>query len=324
VLGSLAAQPGVTAVAAIDPLPFDPQQGGSSSFAIVGRPTGPDDPGPHSDLALASSGYLKVMQIPLLAGRWISPGDRANSESVVVIDSRLAKKFWPNQSPIGQHISDYNSDKQAVVVGVVATIRNASLEQDTSDGMRYYALAQNADGTTNFLARTTGDPIALAPVIRRAIALADSTQTASDVQPLESLVSGSLAGRRLIVDMLAAFAGLALLLAIVGIYGLISYVTNQRTAEVGLRMAVGAQRVDVVFLVLKGALTWVLSGLAIGVVLSVVADRLLRQSFTGFGSGVLASLAVATLALLVVGMIAAFLPARRAASIEPIQALRNE
>ena len=140
VLGGLAAQPGVTAVAAIDPLPFDPQQGGSSSFGIVGRPTGPNDPGPHSDLALASSDYLKVMQIPLLAGRWISPGDRANTESVVVIDGRLAKKFWPNQSPIGQHISDYNSDKQAVVVGVVATIRNASLEQDTSDGMRYYAL----------------------------------------------------------------------------------------------------------------------------------------------------------------------------------------
>ncbi len=201
------------------------------------------------------------MQIPLLAGRWISPGDRANSESVVIIDNRLAKKFWPNQSPIGQHISDYNSDKQAVVVGVVATIRNASLEQDTSDGMRYYALAQNADGTTNFLARTDGDPVALAPAIRRAIASADGTQTASDVQPLESLVSGSLAGRRLIVDMLAAFAGLALLLAIVGIYGLISYVTNQRTVEVGLRMAVGAQRIDVILLVLRGALAWVLSGL---------------------------------------------------------------
>ena len=144
------------------------------------------------------------------------------------------------------------------------------------------------------------------------------------MQSLESLVSDSLAGRRLIVDMLAAFAALALLLAIVGIYGLISYVTNQRTVEVGLRMAVGAQRIDVVFLILRGALAWVLSGLAIGVVLSVVANRLLRQAFAGFGSGVVASLAMAVLALLVVGMIAAFLPARRASSIEPIQALRNE
>jgi ABC-type antimicrobial peptide transport system permease subunit len=161
-------------------------------------------------------------------------------------------------------------------------------------------------------------------VIPLSLPRTDSTQTPSEVQPLESLVSGSLAGRRLIVDMLAAFACLALLLAIVGIYGLISYVTNQRSVEVGLRMAVGAQRIDVVFLVLRGALVWVLSGLAIGAVLSVVSDRLLRQVFAGFGSGVAASLAMAVLALLVVGMIAALLPARRAASIEPVRALRNE
>jgi predicted permease len=324
VLGNLAAQPGVTAVAAIDPLPFDPQQGGSSSFGIVGRPTGPNDPGPHSDIALASSDYLKVMQIPLLAGRWISPEDRTNTEPVAVIDSRLARKFWPNQSPLGQHISSATGDKQALIVGVVTTIRSSSLEDDPSDGLRYYALAQTSDTSINFLARTTGDPVALAPAIRRAIDSSDSAQTASDVQPLESLVSGSLAGRRLIVDMLATFAGLALLLAIVGIYGLISYVTNQRTIEVGLRMAVGAQRIDVVLLVLRGALAWVLSGLAIGVVLSVFADRLLRRAFAGFGSGVVASLAMAVLALLVLGMIAALLPARRAASIEPIRALRNE
>ena len=285
---------------------------------------GPNDPGPHSDIALATSDYLKVMQIPLLAGRWISPGDRASSESVVVIDSRLARRFWPNQNPIGQHISDYNGDKHAVVVGIVATIRSSSLEQDTSDGLRYYSLAQNATTPRKFLARTTGNPTSLAPAIRHAIASADSTQTASDVQSLESLRSSSLAGRRLIVDMLAAFAGLALLLAVVGIYGLISYVTNQRAVEVGLRMAVGAQRIDVIFLVLRDALAWVLAGLAIGVALSLVADRLLRQSFAAFGSGVVASLTMAGLALVVVGMIGAFLPALRAASINPIQALRNE
>jgi ABC-type antimicrobial peptide transport system permease subunit len=265
-----------------------------------------------------------VMQIALLAGRWISPEDRANTEPVVVIDSRLARRLWPNQSPVGQHIASGGGGKPALVIGVVATIRSSSLEDDPSDGLRYYSLAQTTDNTANFLVRTTGDPVALAPAIQRAIASAASTQTASDVQPLESLVSGSLAGRRLIVDMLAAFAGLALLLAIVGIYGLISYVTSQRTVEVGLRMAVGAQRIDVVFLILRGALSWVLSGLGVGVVLSIVADRLLRQAFAGFGSGVVTSLAMAVIALLVVRMIAAFLPARRAASIEPIQALRNE
>jgi predicted permease len=323
VIDNLSAQPGVHAAAAVDPLPFDPNNGGSSSFQIVGRPTGPNDPGPHSNQSNATPDYLKVMQIPLLAGRWISSDDRADTEPIVVIDSRLANKFWPNQSPLGQHIAG-NGPKAAVIIGVVATIRNSSLEQDTSDGMRYYAYAQTNDFRTDFIVRTDGDPNALAPAIQRAIAAADSTQTTTDIQPLEDLVSGSLAGRRLIVDMLAAFAGLALLLAIVGIYGLISYVTNQRTVEVGLRIAVGAQRTDVIFLVLKGALAWVFTGLVIGAILSLVANRLLRQSFAAFGSGVVESLTLSVLSLLIVGMLAAFLPALRAASIQPIQALRNE
>ena len=321
VIDNLSAQPGVHAAAAVDPLPFDPTNGGSSSFGIVGRPTPPNDPGPHSNQGNATPDYLKVMQIPLLAGRWISTEDRANTEPVVVIDSRLARKFWPNQNPIGQHISD---GKPTLIVGVVATVRNNSLETDTSDGMRYYAFAQSSDARADFLIRADGDPSAFASTMRRAVAAADSTQAVFEVQPLQALVSGSLAGRRLIVDMLAAFAGLALLLAVVGIYGLISYVTTQRTVEMGVRMAVGAQRSDVIFLVLRSAFVWVFSGLTIGAVLSVVANRLLRQSFAVFGSGAAESLALSVVSLLLVGLFAAFLPALRAASIEPVQALRNE
>jgi predicted permease len=324
VLGNLGAQPGVTAVAAIDPLPFNPQQGGSSSFGIVGRPLGPNDPGPHSNIAFATPGYLKVMQIPLLFGRWISPEDRGNTDPVVVIDSRLAKKYWPHQDPIGQHIGGGGIGKPAVIVGVVATIRNSSLEDDTSDGFRYYALAQTTDNFTNFVVRTNGDPNTLASAMQRAVTSADSTQTASTIQPLDELISESLAGRRLIVDMLAAFAGLSLLLAVVGIYGLISYLTAQRTNEVGIRMALGAQRFDVVRLVMAGALSWVAIGLVIGVVLSFIANTFLRQSFTGFGTGIVASLGLAAASLLIVGVIAAMLPALRAASIEPVQALRSE
>jgi predicted permease len=326
VLNDVAAQPEVTSIAAIDPLPFDPQQGGSSSFGIVGRPPGPNDPGPHSGVAYTTADYLKVMQIQLLAGRWISPGDRAQTQPVVVIDSRLAKKYWPNQNPIGQHLVNFNAEgsKPVEIVGVVATTRNSSLEADTSDGMRYYALPQTTDHMTNFVARTSGDPNALVPAMQRAIASADSTQTASNIQPLEELVSGSLAGRRLIVDMLAAFAALALILAVVGIYGLISYLTTQRTNEVGIRMALGAQRFDVVRLVMANALSWVALGLAIGVALSFFANTLLRHSFAAFGTGIISSLALAVLSLLIVGVVAALLPALRAASIEPVQALRSE
>ncbi len=145
----------------MQPLPFDTEEGGSSSFNIIGRPTAPNDPGPHSQLAYASPGYLKLMQIPLLAGRWISPEDRANTESVVVIDARLAKRYWPNQNPIGQRISSGRAGHAALIIGIASTIRLSSLEEDSSDGMRYYASAQGEDALTNFLIRTNGDPNSL-------------------------------------------------------------------------------------------------------------------------------------------------------------------
>ena len=324
VVDNLSHQPGVIAAAAVQPLPFDPEEGGSSSFEIIGRPTGPNDPGPHSQLAYASPGYLRLMQIPLLAGRWISPEDRVNTESVVVIDARLAKRYWPNQNPIGQHISSGRAGHAALIIGVASTIRLTSLEEDSSDGMRYYASAQAEDALTNFLVRTNGDPNALVPVMQRAVASADSAQAAYDIQTLGSLVSASLAGRRLIVDMLAAFAALALLLAIVGIYGLISYITTQRTNEVGIRMALGAQRIDILSLVLSSVFSWIVTGLIIGAALSFVTVTVLRNAFTAFGAGILPSLGGAIVALLTVGAIAAWLPAHRACSIQPVEALRNE
>ena len=217
------------------------------------------------------------MQIPLIAGRWISPGDRTNTELVVVIDSRLAKRYWPSQNPIGQHISSGLTKQAALIIGVASTIRLSSLEEDSSDGMRYYASAQAEDAMTNFLIRTDGDPNSFVPVMQRAVASADSAQAAYDIQSLESLVSASLAGRRLIVDMLAAFAALALLLAIVGIYGLISYITTQRASEVGIRMALGAQRVDILNLVLSSVFTWIVTGLVIGAALSFGTVTVLQQ-----------------------------------------------
>jgi predicted permease len=324
VVSNLSSQPGVTAAAAIQPMPFDPNGGNSSSFQIAGRPVAANDPGPHSQLAYTTPGYLKVMQIPLLAGRWFSGEDRIDTEPVVVIDSRLAKKFWPDQSPLGQHLYSGGAQKPALIIGVVGTIRSNSLEEDKSDGQRYYSFAQGDNVMANFVVRGPSDPNVLSPAVQRAVASAEGTQTVSDVQPLESLISASLAGRRLIVDMLAAFAGLALLLAVVGIYGLISYVTSQRTNEVGIRMAVGAQRGDVIWLVLSNALGWVVTGLSIGIALSLMANTLLRQSFASFGAGVVSSLAAAVVILLGVGALAGFLPARRAASTEPAQALRNE
>ena len=320
----LAAQPGVLAAAAVAPLVFDPDDGGACSFAIAGRPLGPNDPGPHSQLTFTTPGYLNVMQIPLLAGRWITAADSAATVPVVVIDARLARKYWPNQNPIGQHISFGCGNKPALIVGVVATVRLGSLEEDTSDGMRYYPFAQGENIEADFLVRTDSDPNRMAYALKDAVASADPSQTVSSITSLDTLVSDSLAGRRLIVWMLAAFAGLALLLAMVGIYGLISYVTANRTNEIGIRMALGAHRGHVVQLVLKSALGWVLAGLSAGIVLSIAATILLRHVFAVFGGGIALSLAAAGTLLFVVGALATVIPARRAASIDPMQALRTE
>ncbi|HTZ89632.1 MAG TPA: ABC transporter permease [Alloacidobacterium sp.] len=323
VLDNLKAQPGVKSAAATTSMPFS-NQDSASSFEIEGRPLAPNDPGPHSQLSYATPDYLRTMQIPLLAGRWISPEDRSNTQSVVVIDQKLAKKCWPGQNPIGQHLRDGRRSAWTEVVGVVADVRPDSLEEDVSDGMRYYPFSQSARGLASFAVRTDGEPLALAPALNRAIAAADPAQTAFDVSSLESRVDASLASRRLIVWLLTAFAGLALVLALVGIYGLISYVTEQRTNEIGIRMALGAQRGQVVGLIMKSALAWVGIGLAIGICMSFFAESMLKQVFTSFGGGVFPSLAVAMAALLAIGGLAGLIPAQRAASIDPAKTLRSE
>jgi predicted permease len=320
----LAAQPGVLAAAAVQPLVFDPDDGGSCSFAIAGRPLGPNDPGPHSQVTYATFNYLKVMRIPLLAGRWISAADTAATERVAVVDQRLAKKYWPNQSPIGQHISFGCTGRSALVVGVVATVRMSSLEEDTSDGMRYYSFSQGQNALADFIVRVQGNPDRVASSLKGAIVAADPSQAATSITSLETLVSDSLAGRRLIVFMLAAFAGLALALAMIGIYALISYLTVNRTNEIGIRMALGAQRFHVVRMLLGNAMSWVVIGLSAGLVLSIASTVLLRHLFAAFGAGIAASLGAAGVTLLAAAAVACFIPARRAASIDPMKALRAE
>jgi predicted permease len=323
VVDNLKAQPGVKDAAAMTALPFSSQDG-ASSFNIEGRPLGPNDPGPHSQLSYATADYLKTMQISLLAGRWISTDDRSNTQPVVVIDQKLAKKYWPNQNPIGQHLRDVSNGPWVEVVGVAADVRPDSLEEDVSDGMRYYPISQGPNVMANFVVRTDGEPLALTSAMNRAIAVADPAQTAFGISTLESRVDASLASRRLIVWLLTAFAGLALVLALVGNYGLISYVTEQRTNEIGIRMALGAQRSQVVRLVMKGALAWVGIGLAIGIAMSIFATAMLKQQFSSFGGGVMSSLGIAMAALLAIGGLAGLFPAQRAASIDPAKTLRNE
>ena len=191
--------------------------------------------------------------------------------------------------------------------------------------MRYYSFAQADDVLANFVIRNRRPP----QLLRARYAACGSTPPTAPRRLMISKRSSRWYLRHLpagvsIVDMLAAFAGLALLLALVGIYGLISYVTTQRTGEVAIRMALGAQRFDILSLVLSSVLGWIATGLTIGAVLSFIACAFLRNLFAAFGAGILSALGAAVVILVIVGVIATVLPAYRAASIQPVEALRNE
>jgi predicted permease len=321
----LSAQPGVVAAAAVFPAPFASPMHPSGSFRIVEKPTGPNDPGPHGDKVWATPGFLAVMQIPLMQGRWFSEEDRKETPPVAVIDDMLAKAYWPGRSAVGGHLRLGGQDSPPVeIVGVIAHVRKDSLEVEENKGVIYRPMAQQPVGEAVFVVRTKMDPDAMRVPLVEAVRSVDSQEAVYEVETLGSFVTDSLAARQLLVWLLTMFGGLALLLAAIGIYGLLSFTASQRTTEIGIRMALGAQRWQVVSLMLRDSMVLILSGIGVGLVLTFVAQRILIHSFAGMESGLSLSLVFAAFSLLIAAAIASIVPARRSASVDPVIALRNE
>ena len=324
VTSRLSQQPGVVAAAAVYPLPFGQMGYPSGSFEIENHPTQPNDPGPHGDRRWATTGYLQTMQIPLLRGRWFNDEDRAGHPPVAVIDDMLANAYWPGQNPIGQHVRGGGGSPWVEIIGVVGHIRRDSLEVDENKGVIYQSMLQSPVGEAAFVVRTTISPDAMRATLAEAVVTADSSEAIYNVHTLDSLVDESLAPRRLLVGLLTLFSGLALLLAAIGIYGLLSFTAVQRTTEIGIRMALGAQRWQVVALVLRQSFILIGIGLGVGLVLTFAAQRVLTHSFAAMDTGMSSSLLLAGLSLVVVAALAAAIPANRSASVDPVVALRNE
>jgi predicted permease len=325
VTARLSAQPGVVAAGAVFPAPFASQIFPSGSFGIQERPpAGPDDPGPHSDRGWATPGYLAAMQIPLLAGRWFNEGDRIGTPQVAVIDEMLAKMYWPGKSPIGQHVRYGRSSLPIEIVGVIGHVRRDSLEVEENKGILYRPMAQQPVDEAVFVVRTKMSPDAMRTPLMEAVKAVDSSEAVYEVETLGSFVTDSLAARQLLVWLLTMFGGLALLLAAIGIYGLLSFTASQRTTEIGIRMALGAQRWQVVSLMLKESMVLIGAGIVAGLVLTFVAQRILIHSFAAMGSGLSVSLVFAGLSLVLAAVVASIVPARRSASVDPVIALRNE
>ena len=317
--------PGVEATALTVVLPLSGSNT-DSSFAIEGREMRPNEPGPDEEIRTISPDYFRVLKTPLLRGRFLTEADNADAPGAVIINEALAKKYWPNEDALGKRITFDNprkpNPKWVTVIGIVRSIRHRALDLDPAPEY-YLGLAQNPEREMVLTVRSTQDPRSLASAVRREIQSIDPDQPIANIRTLENVTAESVAPRRMSMVLLGAFAGIALLLASVGIYGVISYLVVQRTHEIGVRMALGAQRGDVLRLVVGHAAKLVGIGTIIGLVLAVFSTRTLSSFLYTVGAFDLATFLVVTIALGAVALLASYIPALRATRADPMIALSH-
>jgi predicted permease len=323
VLGNLSATPGVTAVAAGVPLPFS-GNAGSASFRIEGRPSPPGDPGPHGDIGVVSPDYFAALKIPIRQGRVFSDLDRADTQPVALVDEILARQYWPGENPVGKHIRNGNSAPWATVVGIVGHVKHSDLAGEDVKGKYYYPVYQMAMPFMTFLMRAPSDPARLSTALRDAVRAVDPTQPVSQVRLMTGMVNSSLAPRRFVVTVLGVFAAMALLMAVIGLYGVIGYAVTQRTQELGVRIALGAQPSEILRLVLGHGMKLAGLGAAAGLVASLGISRLLRNELFHVSAFDPLTFVLMAAALIAAALLASYIPARRATRVDPMVALRWE
>jgi predicted permease len=302
-------------------------KGGTNSFAVEGREQGPEQ---DAQSRQVSTGYMEAMGVELRQGRFFNDHDDAQSQPVAIINETMARQFWPGENALGKRLKIGSIDSQnpwVMVVGVVGDIKEMGLEAPNKAEMffPYQQLPRMLwNMPRDLIVRTTGDPMSVAAAARQAVWSVDPSQPVSNIRTMNEILAEEVAQRRIGMTLLAAFAALALALASLGIYGVLSYSVSQRTQEIGVRMALGAGRKDVLRIVLADGMRLATAGVAAGLGVSFALTRLMTGLLFGVSASDPRTLCGVTLLLITVALAACLIPARRATRVDPMIALRCE
>jgi len=320
VLQRLEAEPGITSAAVSATFPLNDGGVFTGTFGVEGRPVAAGLPQPRAQFMLASPAYFRTLGIPLLRGRLFTPQDNVRApQRVVAISNAVARRYWKDDDPIGKRLTFDNGQNWSTIVGVVGDARQ-QLELEAADTV-YAPILQTGQLSTTWLIRTDA-PAGMTRQVREAVREIDPDQPIDRFRTLEEVRTAAVAPWRLTARLLGTFALLALVITALGIFGVIAFSVNQRVQEFGIRMALGAERGEIISMVLRQGMRLVVLGLAIGTAGALLLTGWLANLLFGITPTDTATFASVSLLLLVVAMLACFVPARRAASVEPAAALR--
>ena len=315
--------PGVQAAGAISFLPLT-GLGAATGYEVVGQPAPARGEEPVCDVRVATNGYFRALGIPLVRGRWFDEDDPNDIKNRVIVNETMARRHWPNDDPIGKRIKiSWNDTREDEIIGVVGDVRHAGLDA-APKAMNYWPYRRFSYPSMTLAIKTSGDPTSNVNAIVSIVRNLDPLLAVADIRTMEQVIGDSVAERRLTMVMLGIFAGAALLLAAVGIYGVIAYSVTQRTQEIGIRMALGARQRDVVRMVVGHAMALTGIGIAIGAGGALVLTRWMRDLLFEVGPADPTTFAAVAGVLAAVAFTASFFPGRRAARVDPLIALRAE